>query len=97
MAFAYSLEQLALLFLFLAHLGQVIDLSFSLGLFVELADHLVVVSLLAFLTGLLHKVLVDDSYELLIALIEHLRCDTCHIWLIKQEPVSVLALKDGEI
>ena len=41
--------------------------------------------------------LVDDSYELLIALIEHLRCDTCHIWLIKQEPVSVLALKDGEI
>ena len=97
MAFAYSLEQLALLLFFLAHLGQVGYLSLPLGLFVELADHLVVVSLLAFLARLLHKVLVYDIYELLIALIEHLRRDTCHIWLIEQEPVGVLALKDGEV
>jgi len=97
LAFANALKQLAFLLLFLAHLGEVVYLSFPLGLLVELAHHLVVVSLLAFLARLLHEMLVDDCYELLVALIEYLGRNECHIWLIEQEPVRVLSLEDGEV
>ena len=82
---------------FLFHLRQVVLLSFSHGFLVESGDHLVVIASLRLLSRLLNEVLLDDSEELFVAFVEDLWRDGCHVRLIQQEPVRVLALEDGEV
>ena len=73
-------------------------MGFPLRIFIQLCDHLVVISaLLPFLGGLLDEVLVDDRDKLIVSLIKHLRCHLRHVWLVQQEPVRVLAFEDGEV
>ena len=83
--------------LFLLHLRQVVRLGFPLSFFIQCCYHLVVVSLLRLLDILLDKVLKDDPIELLIALVKHLGRNGAHVWLVQEEPVSVLPLEDGEV
>ena len=83
MALTHASEQAALLFLSLLKLCQVVQLGLSLSLIVKLPYHFVVISLLAFFSGLLHEMLIDDSDELLVALVEHLRRNQGHIWLVQ--------------
>lgn len=72
-------------------------MSFSLCVFIKLSHHFVVVSQLAFLQSLLNEMFIDDCHELVVPLIKHLRCYLCHIGLIQEQPVRVLALKYGEV
>ncbi len=94
---AYAPNQPPFLFLSLLKLCQVVQLGFSLGLIVKLPHHFVVISLLALFPGLLHKMFIDDGDELLVALVEHLRRNQSHIWLIQEKPVGVFALENGEV
>ena len=72
----FSLEYAALLLRLLLHLGEVVLLGFPLRVFIQLGDHLIVVSpLLSFLLRLLNEMLIDDCDELIVPLIEDFRCD----------------------
>ena len=72
-------------------------MGLSLCIFIKLRDHLIIVTLLAPLLCLLHKVFVYDLNKLLVPLIEHLWRYLDNIGFIKQEPVRVLAFKYSEI
>ncbi len=41
--------------------------------------------------------LIYDGDELLVALVEHLRRNQGHVWLIQEKPVGVFALENGEV
>ncbi len=97
LALAHASKQAALLLLSLLKLCQVVQLGFSLGLIVKLPHHFVVISLLALFSGLLHEMLIYDGDELLVALVEHLRRNQGHVWLIQEKPVGVFALENGEV
>ena len=98
LALALALQDPPLLLGLLLQFGQVVLVGFPLCIFIQLCDHLVVISaLLPFLGGLLDEVLVDDRDKLIVSLIKHLRCHLRHVWLVQQEPVRVLAFEDGEV
>ena len=98
LSLALALQDPPLLLGLLLQFGQVVLVGFPLRIFIQLCDHLVVISaLLSFLGGLLDEVLVDDRDKLIVSLIQHLWCHLRHVWLVQQEPVRVLAFEDGEV
>lgn len=97
LALNFTLEDASLLLSLLLELSQVVLVGLSLRVFIQLRNHLVVVLTLPLVVGLLNKVLVDDSDELLVAAVEGLRGDVGHLRLVEEQPVGVLALKNREI
>ena len=93
-----ALQDPPLLLGLLLQFGQVVLVSFPLRIFVQLCDHLVIISaLLSFPGSLLDEVLIDDRDELVVSLVQHLRCHLRHVRLVQQKPVRVLAFEDGEV
>ena len=97
LSLAFTLQETSLLLCLLFQFCKVVLMCLSLSVFVELIDHLIIVSLLTPLLSLLHKVFVDDLHELLVPLIEHLWCHLENIRLVEQEPVRVLAFEYSEV
>ena len=94
----FLLAQADLHVLYLPQLGHVVSLGLLLCLLIELGHHLVIVILLSLLVQGCHwHSLLVQIHELLIALVDNLRGDFGHFWLIHEQPFRVFSLKDGEV
>ena len=80
----FTFQQTSLLLCLLFQFGKVVLMGFSLSIFVELWDHLIIVTLPTPLLCLFHKVFVDDLHELLVPLIKHLWRYLYYIRLVKE-------------
>ena len=91
--------QVLLLHLLLALQAELLgQLGLFEGVFVQLADYGVVVSLaFALPCILINEVVIDDLDEVLEALVDDVRRDGGHVGLVEQQPVRVLPLEDREV
>ena len=78
-----TFEDTPLLLCFFLQLCQIVLLGLSLGVFVQLGDHLVVVLSFSLVVRLLDEVFVDDSDKLFVALVEGLRGHVGHLRLVQ--------------